>query len=71
MSGHIRAWNKKLALAKMTKILREKYQIYHTTIQIEDSKPGSLDIGCCDNDEMAPVVSGGPSGGIGHCHHHH
>lgn len=50
MSGHIRSKNAHKALKKVTKILRDKYNIYHTTIQVEKSHPGD-EIGCCDNDE--------------------
>lgn len=32
MSAHIRAINPHLAIEQMTEILREKYQIFHTTI---------------------------------------
>lgn len=56
MSGHIRAKNAHKALKKVTNILRDKYNIYHTTIQIEKSHPG-VEIACCDNDEK-------------HVHHH-
>lgn len=40
MSGHIRSADPQLALKKATQVLREKYQIFHTTIQIEKTHPG-------------------------------
>jgi len=49
MSGHIRSATPDLALKKATLILRDKYSIFHTTIQIEKSHPG-VELGCCDND---------------------
>lgn len=41
MSAHIRALDPHVALKKATAILRDKYQIYHTTIQIEKVHPGA------------------------------
>lgn len=49
MSAHMRSTQPYVALKKATEILRDKYQIFHTTIQIEKSHPG-VQIGCCDND---------------------
>lgn len=49
MTGHIRSNQPDVALKKATLILRDKYQIFHTTIQIEKTHPGTQ-IGCCDND---------------------
>ena len=49
MSGHIRALDPHLAVKKATAILRDKYEIFHSTIQIEKVHPG-VQPGCCDND---------------------
>jgi Co/Zn/Cd efflux system component len=49
MSAHIRAENPKKSLRKINKILREKYEIFHITVQIEESNDGDIDI-CCDLD---------------------
>lgn len=49
MSGHIRALDPHGALKKATTILRDKYEIFHSTIQIEKVHPG-VQPGCCDND---------------------
>lgn len=48
-SAHIRSPNPTKALKKMNKILKEKYNIFHTTIQVERSSddPESL---TCDSD---------------------
>jgi hypothetical protein len=49
MSAHIRSADPVVALRKATKILRDDYGIFHTTIQIEKVHPGAQ-LGCCDND---------------------
>jgi hypothetical protein len=49
MSGHIRALDPHKACKKATAILRDKYEIFHSTIQIEKVHPG-VQPGCCDND---------------------
>ena len=49
MSAHMRSQNPNDALKKATEILRDKYQIFHTTIQVEKYHPGAV-LGCCDND---------------------
>ena len=49
MSAHIRALEPHKAVKKATAILREKYEIFHSTIQIEKVHPG-VQPGCCDND---------------------
>ena len=49
LSAHIRSQNPEVALREATAILREKYEIYHTTIQVEKGHPG-VQPGCCDND---------------------
>ena len=49
MSAHIRALDPNKAVMKATEILREKYEIFHSTIQTERVHPGVL-LGCCDND---------------------
>ena len=49
MSAHIRSSQPHIAVKKATEILREKYQIFHTTIQVERYHPGAV-LGCCDND---------------------
>ncbi len=41
MSGHIRAVDAHGALKKATAILRDKYEIFHSTIQIEKVHPGA------------------------------
>jgi hypothetical protein len=49
MSAHMRSTDPHLAVKKATTILREKYEIFHTTIQVEKVHPGAQ-FGCCDND---------------------
>jgi hypothetical protein len=51
MSAHIRSSNPNLAVQKATEILRDKYEIFHSTIQTEKIHPGVL-LGCCDNDHL-------------------
>jgi len=41
MSAHIRALEPQAALRKATAILRDKYEIFHSTIQIEKVHPGA------------------------------
>ena len=49
MSAHIRSQDPYDAMKKMNKVLKEEYNIFHTTIQVEKSNgsPGKI---CCDND---------------------
>jgi zinc transporter 2 len=49
MSAHIRSSTPYQALHIMNKILKDKYNIHHTTIQIENSNPNQNQI-CCDSD---------------------
>jgi len=49
MSAHIRSSNPDKALKKMNKILKTKYSIFHTTIQIEKSNSSTEKI-FCDSD---------------------
>ena len=62
MSAHMRSSKPHKALKKATAILRDKYSIFHTTIQTEKSVP-SLEIGCCDNDHASSAEK--------HDHHGH
>jgi Co/Zn/Cd efflux system component len=49
MSAHIRAVDSDKTLKKVNRILREKYEIFHSTVQIEKSIDNG-EIICCDND---------------------
>ena len=55
MSGHIRSANPERALSEMTIILRDKYDIYHSTIQVEKSTPGEKM--CCENDSATAITA--------------
>jgi Co/Zn/Cd efflux system component len=72
MSGHIRSSDPDRALKMVSKLLRNKYEIFHTTLQVEKSANGA--IMCCDNDaedEEAPHSHGHEHGhSHGHDHHH-
>jgi zinc transporter 2 len=48
MSAHIRSHNPEVALKQMNKVLKKKYSIFHTTIQIEKSNDDSTIF--CDSD---------------------
>jgi Co/Zn/Cd efflux system component len=50
MSAHIRSSDPYKAMKKMNKVLRDKYNIQHTTIQIEKSNPNKGAEICCDAD---------------------
>jgi hypothetical protein len=53
MSAHVRAGKPFVALQKLTEMLRIKYNIYHTSIQVEPlSTEFSLDASPCDNDKV-------------------
>jgi solute carrier family 30 (zinc transporter), member 2 len=54
MSAHIRSSVPHVAIAQMTEILKDKYQIFHTTIQAEKSNPVGGPM-CCDNDKQEQV----------------
>jgi solute carrier family 30 (zinc transporter), member 2 len=49
MSGHIRSSDPEKAMEVVSTILREKYEIFHTTVQVEKSSNGVAI--CCDNDK--------------------
>ncbi len=49
MSAHIRSADPQSALREMNKVLKNKYSIFHTTIQIEKSNPDFNEI-FCDSD---------------------
>jgi len=66
MSGHIRSADPTLALKEVSRILREDYSIFHTTVQIE--KPAYGVAICCDNDE--DNESNHHSHSHGHAHSH-
>lgn len=49
MSAHIRSTDPERAVRKMNQVLRDVYEIYHTTLQVEKiTINGEPD--CCDND---------------------
>jgi Co/Zn/Cd efflux system component len=49
MSAHLRGDNKDTTLRKVNQILRNTYEIFHSTVQIE-KKLENGDLACCDND---------------------
>jgi len=49
MSAHIRGIDSDKTLRKINRILREKYEIFHSTVQIERRLENSDDV-CCEND---------------------
>jgi hypothetical protein len=53
MSAHIRSAEPFIALRKMTEIMRAKYGIFHTSIQVEEPLSGySYDDILCDNEKI-------------------
>ena len=61
MSAHIRSPRPQIAIHKITEIMRNKYECYHSTVQVEEAIPFSLDIITCDNDKIKGEI---------HIHHH-
>jgi len=55
LSTHIRSSQPEKAVKKINKMLREKYEIYHTTIHTERNKPKKKDNGFCDNENESKV----------------
>ncbi len=55
MSAHIRSPRPLVALNKMTEIMRNNYGCFHSSIQVEEALPFSLDMISCDNEKIKAV----------------